>query len=1130
MTEKKSTREPHPRFRRLLDVADGLLDDPRVRTARDHVEAGCTRCVAELGSIAALRDAVVAGPLTSPPRAVVRRASRLFAAKSLERGVASVRRIVAALVFDRGLAAAPALRSGGGGRRLLWTFGELELFATLTDGRSGAVLRGQLLPRVADDAAPAGDVRVLRNGRVGTRLPRRRLRVHSARAVRGHLHHRGRGRRRRVHIATLRRGRMSSTDPPDLVDLVHVIARRLPTFAKLKEMLGDASHDWRAAEAALARAMLRSPQSGARLVRAFGALADASACAEARGRSACLRGALAMYGADAEGALPHYERAARELRGAARDGARLGRASAFLRLGRFDDARAVCAAVRRSARRRGDGLVAAAADLNDGVALHESGRAGRAVPVYWRALDGLTEAGHAHLAATAAQNLANALVLLDRFDEAEPLYARASEGFAGLGLDHESARCDVNRGALFTALDRLGDADGLLFDAERRLSAGGDAVQAALCRLDRGEALLRAGLLPEALHALDSARRGLSRGAPPAERRRAALAIARTQILLGDAESAARVLRRVGGETRAERAQVTELRGHVSVSRGRLALALRQFGDAADAYGRARPASRGRALVAAAQCAVRRDDVADARRLLRRADRAAHRLGLARLDFGVAALRFRIEVHVGRRRAADAALDEALAALERVRVGLGGDVQRAALLEGREEFIVRAVRHRLEGPDGARRALELLEHFRGRALRDLAADVGRVLGGESDLDRLRARVAGLESAIGERGSLGLLRGSDGGRGSSAARRLAAAERALLRAADAVRGTAGSPPVTLSALRSAIPAGVRLVSVFSDDVETCLFVVGPDGVHVVRAPVSRDAVAALVDTLHFRLARFTAGPEFVARHVSRLARDTDRALSEIADVFVAPLMQVLDETNMLVVVPSGPWHHVPFAALPYRSARLVEYVPVALTPALGMLEPGVRRARGAPLVCGFADANAPSIAHEARRVASALPRARRLVGPDATFAAVRARRRPACLHLAAHGRHRVDAPAMSGVRLADGWLRAADLSTLDLTGSLVVLSGCETGVSAVRAGDELHGLVRGAFAAGARDLVASLWRVSDEATTELMVSFHRARQSGLPAAAALAAAQAEQAGRGRHPWLWAGFSAWTRALD
>jgi CHAT domain-containing protein len=149
------------------------------------------------------------------------------------------------------------------------------------------------------------------------------------------------------------------------------------------------------------------------------------------------------------------------------------------------------------------------------------------------------------------------------------------------------------------------------------------------------------------------------------------------------------------------------------------------------------------------------------------------------------------------------------------------------------------------------------------------------------------------------------------------------------------------------------------------------------------------------------------------------------------------------------------------------------------------------------------------------------------GPAATFDAVAAARAPRCVHIAAHGRFRPDAPSMGGVRLADGWLRAIDFATLRLPGALVVLSGCETGVSRVGPGDEIHGLVRGVFASGATELVASLWRVGDESTARFMSSFHARRAGGLCAEHALAETQRESAATGLPVWAWAGFALWTR---
>ena len=77
--------------------------------------------------------------------------------------------------------------------------------------------------------------------------------------------------------------------------------------------------------------------------------------------------------------------------------------------------------------------------------------------------------------------------------------------------------------------------------------------------------------------------------------------------------------------------------------------------------------------------------------------------------------------------------------------------------------------------------------------------------------------------------------------------------------------------------------------------------------------------------------------------------------------------------------------------------------------------------------------------------------------------------------------------------------------------LLVLSACETGVAESLGGQELAGLSQAFLHAGARCLVASLWKVDDPATSTLMTSFYGNWRSGADLAGALSEATA--AGRG-----------------
>ena len=110
------------------------------------------------------------------------------------------------------------------------------------------------------------------------------------------------------------------------------------------------------------------------------------------------------------------------------------------------------------------------------------------------------------------------------------------------------------------------------------------------------------------------------------------------------------------------------------------------------------------------------------------------------------------------------------------------------------------------------------------------------------------------------------------------------------------------------------------------------------------------------------------------------------------------------------------------------------------------------------------------------------------------------------HLAAHGSFRADNPLFSSLTLADGPLTVYDLESLATPPSLCVLSACESGLSDVRAGDELMGLTAALLSLGTATIVASVVAVPDEPTRTLMTAFHEQLAAGLRPAEALALAQ------------------------
>jgi len=135
-----------------------------------------------------------------------------------------------------------------------------------------------------------------------------------------------------------------------------------------------------------------------------------------------------------------------------------------------------------------------------------------------------------------------------------------------------------------------------------------------------------------------------------------------------------------------------------------------------------------------------------------------------------------------------------------------------------------------------------------------------------------------------------------------------------------------------------------------------------------------------------------------------------------------------------------------------------------------------------------------------------------------------------IHFATHGIVDADVPALSGLVLAkdareSGYLRPDDIAALQLNAGLVVLSGCETGIGKSIAGEGLMSLSRPFLIAGARQVISSLWKVSDRATAELMERFyfHLLQEHQSPQQALQSAQQwMHEQPQWQHPNFWAGF--------
>jgi CHAT domain-containing protein/tetratricopeptide (TPR) repeat protein len=140
-----------------------------------------------------------------------------------------------------------------------------------------------------------------------------------------------------------------------------------------------------------------------------------------------------------------------------------------------------------------------------------------------------------------------------------------------------------------------------------------------------------------------------------------------------------------------------------------------------------------------------------------------------------------------------------------------------------------------------------------------------------------------------------------------------------------------------------------------------------------------------------------------------------------------------------------------------------------------------------------------------------------------------------VHFATHGFIDSVHPELSGIVLSlvdrsgrplPGFLPAGEVFNLKLPADLVVLSGCRTALGKEIRGEGFVGLTRAFLYAGAARVIASLWKVEDRATAELMSRLYGGILSGekLRPAAALRAAQISmwKQKQWQAPYYWSGF--------
>jgi CHAT domain-containing protein len=315
-------------------------------------------------------------------------------------------------------------------------------------------------------------------------------------------------------------------------------------------------------------------------------------------------------------------------------------------------------------------------------------------------------------------------------------------------------------------------------------------------------------------------------------------------------------------------------------------------------------------------------------------------------------------------------------------------------------------------------------------------------------------------------------------------------------------------------------------------QSYLWVITPDAIQLRSLP-DQKTIQPLIDSYR---AVITGG-----RNPLDVASDTGRKLF---DMLLSPAAGAA--SNRYLIVPDGALSSFPLETLPAPGDSRkfwIEQASVEFAPSLNYLAGQARatsETRGMQLLAiGDPASSSPQYPHlefaarELDSIASAMDVSKTTIfRGDAATPASYTGSAPAhfqFIHFAAHATANAQSPLDSAVILSGpvekNRLLARDVAEIPLSAKLVTISACRSAGGKTYAGEGLVGFAWAFLRAGAHNVIAGFWDVSDRSTTQLMTSLYGGIASGKDISDALRSAKLDlihSGGSYAKPLYWAPF--------
>lgn len=339
------------------------------------------------------------------------------------------------------------------------------------------------------------------------------------------------------------------------------------------------------------------------------------------------------------------------------------------------------------------------------------------------------------------------------------------------------------------------------------------------------------------------------------------------------------------------------------------------------------------------------------------------------------------------------------------------------------------------------------------------------------------------------------------------------------------------PKALQKAQRSIPDGVTFLQYAPLGEQLYIFVVTKEALKIFTPPVKPDELWKQIRAARRQITSGESGGGLT------------KSLTALYDMLIAPIETDLAATKTIAFIPNQLLFYLPLQALAKKQPSgelryLIEDKQIVYLTEADVMDavqpPDPSKARAGMIAVGNpTGAELPSAEVEVKTIAKVFPGTEVLSGAAATKSAVSSNpMQKRIVHFATHGRLNSAMPEKSFIQLASGATPGQEeLTTGEIFGlplqhvDLVTLSACETALGDKDPdGGEITTLAEAFSSAGATSVVASLWSVGDESTTEFMVEFYERLAAGASKAEALQSAEIKLMKNPKYsrPLYWAPF--------